>query len=67
MRCLGIPNTNHFHDITTIKDAKELYEKIKRNLDDEMWDGDACEEFEDTAGNVLDKRTYIDLARQDLL
>ena len=23
MKCLGIPNTKHFHDITTIEDAKK--------------------------------------------
>lgn len=29
MRCLKIPNTKHFHDITSIEDAKALYAKIK--------------------------------------
>ena len=29
MRCLGIPNTKHFHDITLIEDAQALYGKIK--------------------------------------
>jgi hypothetical protein len=29
MRCLKIPNTKHFHDITSIQDAVNLYAKIK--------------------------------------
>jgi len=28
MRCLGIPNTKHFHDITLIEDARALYAKV---------------------------------------
>jgi splicing factor 3A subunit 3 len=33
----------------------------------ELYDGEAEEEFEDSEGNVLNKRTYHDLARQGLL
>ena len=32
MRCLGIPNTKHFHDITLIEDALTLYSKIKGSV-----------------------------------
>ncbi len=32
MRCLKIPNTKHFHDITTIADAQALYARIKDQL-----------------------------------
>ena len=32
MRCLKIPNTKHFHDITTIADAQALYARIKDTL-----------------------------------
>jgi len=32
MRCLGIPNTKHFHDITLIQDAQNLYKKIKSQI-----------------------------------
>mmetsp|Transcript_12242 Transcript_12242/g.19681 ORF Transcript_12242/g.19681 Transcript_12242/m.19681 type:complete len:324 (+) Transcript_12242:178-1149(+) len=67
MRCLGIPNTKHFHDITTIEDAKALYAKLKAGLDGDAWDGAVEEEYEDSEGNVLNRRTYEDLARQGLL
>lgn len=66
MRCLGVPNTKHFHDITLIEDVLALYNKIKGTIqtDQEVL---AEEEFEDTEGNVLNRRTYEDLARQGLL
>lgn len=67
MRCLGIPNTKHFHDITLIADALALYNKIKSSLKQEAFQGELDEEFEDSDGNVLNRRTYEDLARQGLL
>jgi splicing factor 3A subunit 3 len=67
MRCLGVPNTKHFHDITNIDDVLTLYHKIKDQLRQEQYVADAEEEFEDTQGNVLNRRTYEDLARQGLL
>jgi splicing factor 3A subunit 3 len=67
MRCLKIPNTKHFHDITLIEDAINLYNKIKDQLKQEVYDPEVEEEFEDTEGNVLNRRTYEDLARQGLL
>ena len=36
MRCLKIPNTKHFHDITIIEDAIALYAKIKDQLKQEV-------------------------------
>jgi splicing factor 3A subunit 3 len=67
MRCLGVPNTKHFHDITLIEDALALYSKIKDSMKTEQFLGDIEEEFEDSEGNVLNRRTYEDLARQGLL
>jgi splicing factor 3A subunit 3 len=67
MRSLGIPNTKHFHDITQIEDAKALYNKIKSEISVGQFQNDMEEEFEDTHGNVLNRRTYEDLARQGLL
>ncbi|CAM9576924.1 unnamed protein product, partial [Sphacelaria rigidula] len=67
MRCLGIPNTKHFHDITLIQDARDLYAKIKDSLDKEQWNAEDQEEYEDGEGNVLNRRTYEDLARQGLM
>jgi splicing factor 3A subunit 3 len=67
MRCLGIPNTKHFHDITLIQDAVTLYNTIRGQLKNELFVADLEEEFEDSQGNVLNRRTYEDLARQGLL
>lgn len=63
----GIPNTKHFHDITLIEDAIVLYNKIKEQLRVEQFTAELQEEFEDSQGNVLNRRTYEDLARQGLL
>ena len=67
MRCLGVPNTKHFHDITKISDVLELYAKISHQVNAETFVGDVEEEFEDSHGNLLTRRTYEDLARQGLL
>uniref|UniRef100_A0A7S2W3N3 Matrin-type domain-containing protein n=1 Tax=Rhizochromulina marina TaxID=1034831 RepID=A0A7S2W3N3_9STRA len=67
MRCLGIPNTKHFHDITLIEDAINLYEKLKDTIRIEQFDAAQEEEFEDSEGHVLNRKTYEDLARQGLL
>eukprot|EP01041_Mallomonas_annulata_P008834 gene8834-18296_t len=67
MRCLGVPNTKHFHDITLIEDVLALYAKIKDTLKTEQFLAEAEEEYEDSEGNVLNRRTYEDLARQGLL
>lgn len=35
--------------------------------EDERWKPEVEEEFEDSAGNVVNKKTFDDLARQGLL
>ena len=67
MRCLGVPNTKHFHDITRISDVIELYAKISDQITATSFIGAVEEEYEDTEGNLLNRRTYEDLARQGLL
>ncbi len=44
-----------------------MYERIKHTLKDQSWKADTNEEFEDSLGNVLNRKTYEDLARQGLL
>jgi splicing factor 3A subunit 3 len=46
MRCLGIPNTKHFHDITLIEDVQALYSRIKENLATGQFVIDLHEEYE---------------------
>ncbi|CAH1800257.1 unnamed protein product, partial [Owenia fusiformis] len=67
MRCLGIPNTAHFANVTLIEDAVALWAKIKSSKDMERWRPDTEEEYEDSAGNVVSKKTFDDLKRQGLL
>ena len=67
MKCLGIPNTNHFHGVTKIEDAQELWKKLQNSLDKDRFDGSKEEEYEDSHGNVLSRTNYEDLARQGLL
>ena len=67
MRCLGIPNTAHFANITNIKDALDLWNKIKIERERLKWNADVDEEFEDSQGNVVNRRMYEDLKRQGLL
>ncbi|KAL3095388.1 hypothetical protein niasHS_007487 [Heterodera schachtii] len=67
MRCLGIPNTAHFTNITKINDAIELWKKICDEKNRNKWNPEADEEFEDSLGNVVNRRTYEDLKRQGLL
>ena len=63
MRCLGIPNTKHFHGIVLIEDALKLWEGLSTRGVKEKRE----EEVEDADGNVLTRRVYDDLLRQGLL
>jgi len=67
MRCLGIPNSKHFNEITSIRDALLLWEKIKENKQTTEWNANELEEFEDNEGNVMNRKTYKDLERQGLV
>lgn len=67
MRCLGIPNTAHFANVTQIEDALALWEKLKTMKHEERWQPEHEEEYEDSQGNVVNRKTYQDLKRQGLL
>ncbi|KAF0296585.1 Splicing factor 3A subunit 3 [Amphibalanus amphitrite] len=67
MRCLGIPNTAHFANVTQIEDALSLWERLKVQKTSGRWQADAEEEYEDSQGNVVNKKTFEDLKRQGLL
>ncbi|CAG0882097.1 unnamed protein product [Cyprideis torosa] len=67
MRCLGIPNTAHFANVTSIEDALKLWEKLKEQKAAERFKPELEEEYEDSQGNVVNKKTYEDLKRQGLL
>nr|CAG4646913.1 EOG090X03G1 [Megafenestra aurita] len=67
MRCLGIPNTAHFANVTRIEDAISLWTKLRSQKTSERFVADHEEEYEDSMGNVIPKKTYEDLRRQGLL
>ncbi|KAI9468682.1 hypothetical protein BDB00DRAFT_863467 [Zychaea mexicana] len=67
MRCLGIPNTRHFHEITKIDDAFALYAKLKKENAAADFVADSMEEYEDDEGNVYNRKTYEDLRRQGII
>ena len=67
MRKLGIPNTAHFANVTQIEDALALWEKVKIFGEDTKFDLDRDIEYEDSLGNVINRKTYDDLRRQGLL
>ncbi|KAK2197544.1 bifunctional SF3A3 domain/Splicing factor 3A subunit 3/Splicing factor SF3a60 -Prp9 subunit [Babesia duncani] len=67
MRCLGIPNTPHFREITTIQDAFALYERLRNHPDNVGFNVAQEVECEDNEGNVMSVRAYEDLRRQGLL
>ncbi|KAM7504862.1 hypothetical protein LguiB_003766 [Lonicera macranthoides] len=67
MRCLGIPNTKNFNEITSIEEAKQLWERIQERQGVNKWRPDLEEEYEDREGNIYNKKTYTDLQRQGLI
>uniref|UniRef100_A0A6M2CQ28 Putative splicing factor 3a subunit 3 ovary overexpressed n=1 Tax=Rhipicephalus microplus TaxID=6941 RepID=A0A6M2CQ28_RHIMP len=67
MRCLGIPNTAHFANVTQIEDALTLWNKLKDEKSKERFQASTEEEYEDTQGNVVNKKAFEDLKRQGLL
>ncbi|CAN7004841.1 splicing factor SF3a60 homolog [Brassica rapa] len=67
MRCLGIPNTKNFNEITSIEEAKELWKRIQERQGVNKWRPEVEEEYEDGDGNVYNKKTYSDLKRQGLI
>ncbi|XP_074603913.1 splicing factor 3a subunit 3 noi [Brevipalpus obovatus] len=67
MRCLGVPNTAHFANVTKIEDALRLWNKLKDEKQREKFLPATEEEYEDSEGRVVNKKTYEDLKRQGLL
>lgn len=44
-----------------------MWEKLKTMKHDERWQPEHEEEYEDSLGNVVNRKTYQDLKRQGLL
>ena len=67
MKCLKIPNTVHFKDVTDIEHALRLHKKILQDNFEGTFKPDFQEEFEDNEGNLYSRKQYIDLKRQGLI
>jgi len=67
MRCLRLENTKEFHEITKIQDALELSKKLKELKLRAQWDDEQMQEFEDAEGNVMNKKTFLDMRAQGLV
>ncbi|WFD34132.1 DNA ligase (ATP) [Malassezia cuniculi] len=67
MRALGLPNTVEFRDITRIKDAFALAEKLRRENKLEAEDEADMEEIEDEHGNAYTRKNYELLKRQGII
>eukprot|EP01125_Pyxidicula_operculata_P020016 TRINITY_DN72_c0_g2_i1.p1 TRINITY_DN72_c0_g2~~TRINITY_DN72_c0_g2_i1.p1 ORF type:complete len:473 (-),score=112.21 TRINITY_DN72_c0_g2_i1:35-1399(-) len=67
MKCLRLENTKEFHEITKIQDALELAKKLKELKEKGKWDDLTMEEYEDPEGNVMNKKTFLDLRAQGLV
>jgi len=67
MKCLRIENTKEFFEVTKIQDALELNKKLKALKEKETWDEQTMEEYEDAEGNVMNKKTFLDLRAQGLI
>eukprot|EP00177_Eucheuma_denticulatum_P004481 GFKZ01008145.1.p1 GENE.GFKZ01008145.1~~GFKZ01008145.1.p1 ORF type:complete len:514 (+),score=95.12 GFKZ01008145.1:105-1544(+) len=67
LRSLGIGYSKAFMMVTKIADANALNAKLRSAIEEQKFDEDSRMEFEDAEGNVLNKKTYIDLLRQGLL
>lgn len=60
----------HFDDsiqIVFVFVSISVWEKLKTQKQGERWIPEQEEEFEDSQGNVVNKKTYEDLKRQGLL
>ena len=73
LKCLGITNTsgtggvNLFREITVIKDAQALWEKLQKEKKEKERKDDAIVQMEDGEGNVMPERIYLDLQKQGIL
>ncbi|MEW5300909.1 MAG: hypothetical protein WDW36_003802 [Sanguina aurantia] len=66
MRALGIPNTKSMFEVTMIDEALALWQSMQ-DKGKGGFKADVDEEFEDSAGNVYNKKTYEDMQRQGLI
>jgi splicing factor 3A subunit 3 len=67
LKALGVTSTNLFREITSVNEAKSLWEKIQVEKKKERQDLDNVIQMEDGQGNVMPEKVYYDLQKQGLL
>jgi splicing factor 3A subunit 3 len=67
LKCLGITNTSLFREITSIKEAEDLWRKIQKDKKKERTLAENVVEMEDSEGNVMPEKVYQDLAAAGML
>lgn len=67
LKCLGITNTTLFREITSIKEAEDLWKKIQKDKKKEKMMAENVVEMEDSEGNVMPEKVYRDLAAAGML
>ena len=66
MKCLRLPNTLQFKNITRIEDALKLHHKLIEDKNKKEFNPDIEEQYEDEKGNVYNKKMIDDLKKQGL-
>ena len=66
MKCLRLPNTLQFKNITKIEDALKLHHKLIEDKNKTEFNPDIEEQYEDENGNVFNKKMIMDLKKQGL-
>ncbi|KIW07148.1 uncharacterized protein PV09_02018 [Verruconis gallopava] len=66
LKCLGITSSPLFRDITRIEEAQKLWAKIQKAKREEKAAADVVQ-MEDSEGNVMPEKVYLDLQKQGLI
>jgi len=67
LKCLGITPSLIFKDITSIKQATDLWQKVKKEKRSQEGERENAVEVEDEEGNVMSEKVYNDLKKQGLI
>jgi len=66
MRCLNIPFSKAFNEVTTIEEARRLHRSLEEKKVGK-WDRKQDQECEDADGNVYNAKTFAELRSQGLI
>ena len=66
MRCLNIPFSKAFNEVTTIEEARRLHQTLEEKKLGK-WDRQHDQECEDADGNVYNAKTFAELRSQGLI